>query len=98
LGGLNLKGGTAGAAAAGNPGRAQIAAERTTAALLNLLERFCCLAKNLFGVHSGVRLSKYGHVFDPCRCHLAFICVLLLCLSERKYISNPFKRGQLNLH
>jgi hypothetical protein len=22
----------------------------------------------------------------------------LLCLNERKYISNPFKRGQLNLH
>jgi hypothetical protein len=33
-----------------------------------LLERFCCLAKNLFGIHSGVRLSKRGHVLNPCSC------------------------------
>ena len=41
------------------------------AALLILLERFCCLAKNLFGVHSFVCRSKCSHMLNPFTfCHL----------------------------
>ena len=73
LGGSKLNLGAAAVRHSRN-GRGAQGAQHGTAALLItlLLERFCCLAKNLFGVHSGVRLSKCGHVFDPCSCHCLY--------------------------
>jgi len=54
----------------GNKGfRVQFASQRLTAALL-LLVCFCCLAKNFFGVHARVVLSKLGQMEHPCTfCH-----------------------------